>query len=317
MTKMQKDQAFTFQPSKWVPFRDQEECERIRNIKRKDFEKHPNPDVNIRVVRDQTLSIIQLTDMLNRIKTAAEENRDIAFITGNPNPGYAHLAHMLNELNISCKNLYIINWDEWADEEGNTAPESYPQGFMHAMKKYFYSQLDDKIRPPENQIMGPTTENINDIGKFIEDKFGGVDACYSGSGWTGHLGFIDPDTPEFDAPLDEWKQTGPRIVTLNPFTIAQNSLHASFGRCGDMAFVPPKAATLGPAQAIGAKYRMDRSSITIGGSETSWQRFIARLVIHGPVTPQVPASILQTVPTDFYVAETIAADIEPVWYEGY
>ncbi|MFW5996817.1 MAG: hypothetical protein ACOCQP_02275 [Lentisphaeria bacterium] len=314
---MQKQNTFKFQPSQWIPFRDQEECERIRNIKREDFDKHPNPDVTIKVVRDKQVPIIHITDMLNRIKAASEDNRDIAFITGNPNPGYSHLAHMLNELKIDCRHLYIINWDEWADEDGNTAPESYPQGFMHAMKKYFYSNLDEKIRPPEEQIMGPTTENINDIGKFIEDKFGGVDVCYSGSGWTGHLGFIDPDTPEFQASLDEWKEMGPRIVTLNPFTIAQNSLHPSFGRCGDMAFVPPKAATLGPAQALGAKHRMDFSTITIGGSETSWQRFISRLVIHGPVTPQIPGSILQTVPTDFYVSETIASDIKPVWYESY
>jgi hypothetical protein len=35
------------------------------------------------------------------------------------------------------------------------------------------------------------------------------------------------------------------------------------------------------------------------------------------VTPQVPASILQTVPTNFYISETAAADIVPVWGKGY
>jgi hypothetical protein len=117
--------------------------------------------------------------------------------------------------------------------------------------------------------------------------------------------------------LDEWKKMGARIVTLHPYTVLQNSLHASFGSCGDTAFVPPKAATIGPADVIAAKYRMDRSAITIGGSNVSWQKFITRLVAHGPVTPKVPASILQTLPTDFYIAESIAADIEPEWYKGY
>jgi len=68
---------------------------------------------------------------------------------------------------------------------------------------------------------------------------------------------------------------------------------------------------------IGAKYRMDRSLITIGKSSASWQRFIIRLVLHGPVTPQIPGSILQTVPTEFIISESVAADIEPAWYEGY
>ncbi|GAJ16275.1 unnamed protein product, partial [marine sediment metagenome] len=58
----------------------------------------------------------------------------------------------------------------------------------------------------------------------IED-LGGADACYSGPGWTGHLAFIEPDAPEFEGSLEEWKKMGPRIVTLSPFTIAQNSLH--------------------------------------------------------------------------------------------
>ena len=308
---------FDFEPAQFVPFKDKDVLERIRNIKREDIESHPNPGFKIRVVRDDQIAFIQLTDMLARIKEASEAGCRVSIITGNPNPGYVNLAHMINRLRIDCENLWIINMDEWADEDGNTAPEEYPQGFMHAMKRYFYSELDEELRPPEKQIIGPTTDNVSWLSKWIADEFGGADACYSGSGWTGHIAFIDPDTPEFDAPLEEWKTMGTRIVTLHPYTVLQNSLHASFGRCGDTALVPPKAATIGPADVIGSEYRMDRSAITIGGSNVSWQRFITRLIAHGPVTPQVPASILQTVPTDFYIAETIAQNIESPYYQGY
>ena len=107
------------------------------------------------------------------------------------------------------------------------------------------------------------------------------------------------------------------MVTLSPYTILQNSLHASFGRSGDAAAVPPKAATIGPADILAAKSRMDFSAITIGGSATSWQRLTTRLMLHGPVTPRIPNSILQTVPTTFVISETVAADIEPVWHAGY
>jgi 6-phosphogluconolactonase/glucosamine-6-phosphate isomerase/deaminase len=308
---------FRFEPADFVPFREREVLDKIRNIKREDIENHSNPDVRIKVVRNSQIPFIQFTDMLCRIKDASESGEEIAIITGNPNPGYANLAHMINKLQVNCERLWIINMDEWADEDGNTAPEDYPQSFMRAMKKYFYSELDENLRLPENQIVGPTTENVSWLTKWIIDKFGGADACYSGSGWAGHIAFVDPDVPEFDAPLDEWKKMGARIVTLHPYTVLQNSLHASFGSCGDTAFVPPKAATIGPADVIAAKYRMDRSAITIGGSNVSWQKFITRLVAHGPVTPKVPASILQTLPTDFYIAESIAADIEPEWYKGY
>ena len=178
------------------------------------------------------------------------------------------------------------------------------------------SQLDKDLRPPEDHIQGPTSDNINDYGKMIAD-LGGADCCYCGPGWTGHLAFIEPDAPEFQADLEEWKQMGPRIGTLSPFTIAQNSLHGSFGMSGNLASVPPKAATIGPAEAIGAKFRIDMHALTVDGSYASWQRMTTRLVLHGPVTPLVPESILQTVRTDVYVSETAAENIEPIWDKGY
>jgi glucosamine-6-phosphate deaminase len=110
---------------------------------------------------------------------------------------------------------------------------------------------------------------------------------------------------------------GPRIVTLSPFTLAQNSLHGSFGYSGDIALVPPKAATIGPAEVIAAKNRMDINSITVHGTTTSWQRLMTRLVAHGPVTPLLPTSIHQLLRTDLYISETAAQDIEIDWDKGY
>jgi glucosamine-6-phosphate deaminase len=84
-----------------------------------------------------------------------------------------------------------------------------------------------------------------------------------------------------------------------------------------LAAVPPKAATIGPAEVIHAKNRMDTHAITVHGTTTAWQRFISRLVLHGPVTPLVPESILQTLSTEVYISENIAQNIEPDWNKGY
>ena len=307
---------FHYQPSTSIPFRDTEVLARVRAIRRADIERHPNPDYRIRVVPDDLLETIFLADMFQRIQAAAAEERNVALILPNPNHGYIKLAHWLNRCRVSCRRLYVFNMDEFADQDGNTAPESWPMGFMHAMKKYFYANLDPDLRPPEDHFQGPTTSNITHYGKMIED-LGNADACYSGPGWTGHVAFIEPDAPEFDAPLQEWKRMGPRIVTLSPFTIAQNSLHGSFGMSGDMAQVPPKAATIGPREVIQARYRMDQHGLTVDGTRVSWQRLITRLCLHGPVTPKVPTSLLQELKTDVYVTETLARDIEPIWDKGY
>lgn len=310
------ENQFRYEPSKWVPFKDLEVIEKIRKITREEIDKHPNTDLKITVLPADQLEFHFITDMFYRIKKSFDEGKKCVFILPNPNHGYIKLAHIINIFNIDCSHLHVFIMDEYADENGNIAPETYPQSFMRSFKNYFYKNLRPELRPPEYQINGPTKKNINDYGKMLTD-LGEADMCYSGPGWTGHLAFIEPDAPEFQAELEEWKKMGPRVVTLSPFTIAQNSLHGSFGSCGDLALIPPKAATIGPAQVIAAKYRMQLHGITIRGSEVSWQQFITRLILHGPVTPKVPESLIQTLPSKVLISEPIARNIEYHWDKGY
>lgn len=307
---------FKFEPSKWVPFRDLAAIERCRKIRRADIEKHPNKDFRIRVVKDADVEFIWVTDMFMRLRRAADEGRPLVLILPNPCPTYRHVARLINALRVDCRRVTLFAMDEYANEKGEVAPDTWEFGFGYAMRKYFVQQIDAELRMPDKQVNVFTTRNVNDYGKMIADA-GGADACYSGPGWTGHLAFIEPDAPEFDMPLEQWRQAGPRIVTLSPFTLAQNSLHGSFGLSGDLAAVPPKAATIGPAEVVASKYRMDVSALLIHGMPTTWQRLTARLCYHGPVTPRLPTSIHQTLKTDAYMSESIARDIEPDWDKGY
>lgn len=307
---------FEFSPSEYIPFRDKKEIERVSEIKREDLEKHPNPDFKIKIVPDADVEFIWVADMIKRIKESAETGNKLVMILPNPSPTYRHVARIINALNLDCRNVHAFAMDEYADEHGNIAPPEWELGFTYAMFKYFYYNIDEKLRPAKEQFVSFTNKNIADYGKMIAD-LGGADICYSGPGWTGHLAFIEPDAPEFAAPLEEWKQMSARIVTLSPFTLAQNSLYGTFGKSGNLAAVPPKAATIGPLEVINAKNRIDIHSITVHGTTTAWQRFISRLVLHGPVTPLVPESILQTLPTDVYISENIAQNIEPDWNKGY
>ena len=312
-----KTAEFTYAPAEFIPFRDLAVIERMRKIKREDITKHRNPDFRISVIPDADIEFMWITDMFHRIKTAMDAEKPLVMITPNPWSRYTRLAYLINKFRVNCRRLYTFNMDEYANEKGEIAPETWEFGFMHAFKKYFWSQIDARLRPPEKNMQGPTDRNIKDYGRMIAD-LGGADICYSGPGWAGHLAFIDPGAPEFAASsLDEWKKLGPRVCTLHPLTIAQNSLHGSFGSSGDLCAVPPKAATIGPAEVVAAKHRIDMHAIGVGGSFTSWQRFTTRLVLHGPVTPLVPESILQTLRTDVWVSESAAANIEPRWNLGY
>ena len=307
---------FTFSPAPFVPFRDTEAVARVRAIKRADITKHKNPDFRIQVMDGADLEKRWLFHVFREIKTAADEGRRCVLILPQPWPGYKWVAHLINICRIDCKHLHTFNMDEYANEDGIAAPATWRHGFMYSMMKHFYSEIAPELRPPIEQVKGPTHKNIAVYGKMLAD-LGGADCCYSGPGWTGHLAFIEPDCPEYDYPLDAWMKMGPRITTLSPFTIAQNSLHGSFGLSGDLTAVPPKAATIGPAEVVGAKRRIDMHAITVDGSEVSWQRLMSRLCLHGPVTPKLPTSIHQLLRTDVWLSEAIAQDIEPRWDKGY
>lgn len=308
--------TWTYQPSEHVPFRDPEVLRRMRALTRGQLTQHPNPDLKIQIVKADEIGMVMVADMVRRIRQSSVEDTPLVLILPNPCPTYRHVARMINALRIDCRNLYCFAMDEYADQDGRIAPDTWRFGFVHAMKDYFYNRLDPELRPPEDHFIGPTNANLDSYGSMIEDR-GGADMCYSGPGWTGHLAFIEPDAPEFSNDLEEWKQQGTRIVTLSPFTLAQNSLHGSFGQSGDIAALPPKAATIGPREVIAARNRIDSHAITVHGTAASWQRMISRLVLHGPVTPLLPTSLHQLLRTDVYISEENAAPIEPDWDAGY
>jgi 6-phosphogluconolactonase/glucosamine-6-phosphate isomerase/deaminase len=253
---MKKKATFNFEPASFIPFRDRKALDRVRAIKREDIAKHRNPDYRIHVLPDADIEFMWINDMFHRIKTAMDEGRQYVMIMPNPWPRYRRLAYMLNKHRVNCSRLHTFNMDEYANEKGEIAPDTWEFGFGYAFKKYFWSELEPKLRPPLKQVNGPTNKNIDVYGRMIAD-LGGADICYSGPGWTGHLAFIEPTAPEFAAgSLEEWKKMGPRVCTLHPLTIAQNSLHGSFGASGDLCAVPPKAATIGPAEVVAAKHRI-------------------------------------------------------------
>jgi glucosamine-6-phosphate deaminase len=174
------------------------------------------------------------------------------------------------------------------------------------MWKNFFGRIEPSLRPPEHQIHFPTKQALPDFGKRLADM-GGADVCYGGIGWCGHIAFWETHLgEEFGDDLDSFLKAGPRLVELHPMTIMQNALH-SFG--GDWSWVPPKANTIGPAEIMGAKHRSFWLDGDLGGG-VSWQRFIGRLVAHGPVNSLVPGSILQLARTDYTFLEGVASDVE-------
>ncbi|MBS5586386.1 MAG: hypothetical protein KHX36_09225 [Clostridiales bacterium] len=298
---------FAFQPADFVPFKDRALCERLRKLSGKDLEKHPNPDFHIKVMMNPHPVLI--ATLFARIRESAQNGRKLTMILGNPEPEtYIPLAQLINYFQVDCRNVHIFAMDEWADDQGNIAPETYKAGFAHSMLKYLVYQIEEKLRMPLENVHYPTNKNISVYSKMItECGEGGADICSSSPGWTGHMAFIDPVDDFIRPTMEEYLQQEARVVTLHPLTIAQNSLHGVFGQSGYVADVPPKAATIGPVDVRNARERIEVHALLTNNTFSSWQRMTSRLVLHGPVTPLVPSSMLQLMKTQVYVSEEIAA----------
>ena len=299
---------FDYGLARFISFRDREACERVRQIRRAELTDHPNPDFRIAIVDDPAEFYRRFAeDFVGRIRAARDEGRTfVAILPVGPMPQYEHAARMINDERLSLAHVHTFNMDEYANEDGVTAPPSWPGSFQRTMLEGFFGLVDAKLRPPDDQIHFPTTEAIGSYSARIED-LGGADCCYGGIGWCGHIAFWESHLgEEFEGDLEAYKQAGARLVELHPMTIMQNALH-SFG--GDWSWVPPKANTIGPREILGARHRSFWLDGDLGGG-VSWQRFIARLVAHGPVSEFVPGSILQTARTDYTILGGVADDVE-------
>ena len=147
---------FDFQPHEFVPFKDKEVCERVRKMSGKELEQREpwwHPEFDVKVVMNPHPVLI--ATLFSRLKAASEAGKPFSMILGNPEPDtYIPLAQLINYFGVDCSKVSIFAEDEWADQDGNIAPETYEAGFAHSMIKYLVNQIDPKLRMPmKNSIL--------------------------------------------------------------------------------------------------------------------------------------------------------------------
>lgn len=304
---LEQGEQFSYNLARFLAFRDAEACAKVRAIPKSEITKHPNPDFEIEVIEEKNEFYLAFAlDIVSRIHEALEEGRQfVGILPVGPVPQFVMAAAMINKMRLPMDHVHIFAMDEYADADGNTAPAGWEGSFQRAMANNLFLRIDPSLRPPIEQVHFPTTDILADYGKMIDD-LGGADIVYGGIGWCGHIAFWEAHlADEFDGDLEAFKAAGPRFVELHPMTIMQNALH-SFS--GDWSWVPPYANTIGPAQIVNAKYRSFWLDGECGGG-MSWQKFIGRLCAHGPVTPYVPGSVLQTLPGRYVFLGSVADDM--------
>ena len=181
---------------------------------------------------------------------------------------YAELARLCKAGEISFARARSFNLDEYVGLDG-----SHDQSYRYFMNENLFKHIDIDLantRVPD----GINTAIAAEYDKEIEAA-GGIDLQLLGIGVDGHIGFNEPGTP--------WDSVT-HVVELTENTREVNSrFFASLDE------VPTHAVTMGIKTVMNARSII---LMAIGKSKAE----IVRAFIQGPVTTEVPASILQLHP---------------------
>lgn len=206
---------------------------------------------------------------------AAKPDAVLGFATGSTPLGlYAELAKLCAEGKLSFKEVTTFNLDEYAGLDG-----SHDQSYRYFMNHNLFEKVDIDIQKT-HVPSGLDIAAAASYDKAIEAA-GGIELQLLGIGNNGHIGFNEPGTP-----IDS-------ITHLVDLTERTRQANARFFRSIDE--VPTQAVTMGIKTVMNARGIM---LMALGKGKAD----IVRDFIKGPVTPEVPASILQLHPnTEIYL----------------
>lgn len=181
---------------------------------------------------------------------------------------YKELIRMVEAGELSFKNMRSVNLDEYVGLSAD-----HDQSYAYFMSHNLFDHIDiDKANT--NLPNGLAADPAAECKRYdaVIASMGGVDIQLLGIGNNGHIGFNEPD--EFF----------PKTTTLVELTDSTIDANSRFFASRDL--VPTKAISMGIGQIMAAK-KILLVAFGTGKAEILEKAFF------GPVTPRVPASILQ------------------------
>jgi glucosamine-6-phosphate deaminase len=254
--------------------------------------------VKIRILGDLMSLGLDLAEALKaEIVAANREGRGATLIVPvGPVEQYPILARLLNEERISCRNVVFIGMDEYLTDDDTWVPETHLLSFRAYLNRKFYDLLDPALAPPPEHRLFPDPRDLAAVPRLIAAR-GGVDTCFGGIGITGHIAFNEP--PESGATMSSaaFAALPTRMLSLTRETRTINSVTVG----GEISVIPRRAVTVGMKEILGAR----RLRLYCN---RPWQSAVVRRVLHGPITPACPASLMRQHPdASLTVADFVAA----------
>lgn len=184
---------------------------------------------------------------------------------------YRQLIEWYNKGDIDFSAVTTVNLDEYVGLDGNN-----PQSYRYFMDHNLFAQIN--IDRANTFVPNGCAADLAAEGQAYDariEALGGIDLQLLGIGLDGHIGFNEPD---------RYFVKSTHVVELHESTIAANARFFA----GE-ADVPRRAITMGMVSILQAKKIL---LIASGAGK----RDILEKAFFGPITPEIPASILQLHP---------------------
>lgn len=185
-----------------------------------------------------------------------------------PEGTYAQLVEWYKKGDLDFSEVTSVNLDEYKGMDGTNE-----QSYRYFMEKHLFSHVN--IDPKRTYLPdGKASDEAAECSRYaaLIRELGGVDMQLLGLGHNGHIGFNEPG---------EAFEKEVHCVQLTETTINANKRF--FASADD---VPKKAYTMGIKTIMQAK----RILVVVSGADKAEA---VKKAFFGPVTPQVPGSILQ------------------------
>lgn len=116
-----------------------------------------NPKMKLFCLEDNAAVFKQMAEqMAEEIKAHNAEGKHTVFICPvGPVGQYPYFVDLVNEQNISLKNVWFINMDEYLDDEKRWVPEDHPLSFRGFMNRTVYDRIRPELVMPKEQRVFP------------------------------------------------------------------------------------------------------------------------------------------------------------------
>ena len=184
---------------------------------------------------------------------------------------YKQLIEWYEKGDIDFSKVTSVNLDEYVGLDGTN-----DQSYRYFMNKNFFEHINIDIN--NTFVPNGCAVDLAGEGKRYDEhiaELGGIDLQLLGIGLDGHIGFNEPD---------KYFVKSTHVVDLHESTIKAN-----FRFFANIDEVPKRAITMGMVSIMRAK----KILLIASGKE---KRDILEKAFYGPITPEIPASILQLHP---------------------